>query len=249
MLLAADCMHSITKQLVNKKESGKAYEETTKLLADFDLLNKKHKMHYDKDYGAYFDCGNHTEKVHLRRKLVEKNGNQPSLELVREVLEKPELRLVHHIGYVRELGEDGVVYGASEHSDNGMITLLATDSVPGLQCINNKSAGKNISTHRLGRMAFVVNLGDMMERWTNYILFSDHNVTDGNSDTFNRRNSDTLFSVGVSDRIPTDSILPTRIHRQPLFVTNPSETTYTDGFQTETAVSKDQFCSSVNSLK
>ncbi|GJZ07706.1 mannosyl-oligosaccharide glucosidase GCS1 [Tanacetum coccineum] len=108
MLLTADCMHSITEQLVNKKESGKAYEETTKLLADFDLLNKFpisdavfiFQMHYDKNYGAYFDYGNHTEKVRLRLKLVEKNGNQPSLELVREVLEKPELRLVPHIGYV-----------------------------------------------------------------------------------------------------------------------------------------------------
>ncbi|GJS74470.1 mannosyl-oligosaccharide glucosidase GCS1 [Tanacetum coccineum] len=72
MLLAADCMHSNTEQL----------------------------MQYDKDYGAYFDYGNHTEKVRLRQKLVEKNGNQPNLELVREVLEKPELRLVPHIGYV-----------------------------------------------------------------------------------------------------------------------------------------------------
>ncbi|GJS22069.1 mannosyl-oligosaccharide glucosidase GCS1 [Tanacetum coccineum] len=137
MLLAADCMHSITEQLVNKKESGKAYEETTKLLADFDLLNKKHKMHYDKDYGAYFDYGNHTEKVRLRRKLVEKNGNQPSLELVREVLEKPELRLVPHIGYVS-------------------LFPFIWKIIP--------------STVFLASRAFVVNLGDMMEIWTNCIL-------------------------------------------------------------------------------
>ncbi|KAI3728397.1 hypothetical protein L6452_17032 [Arctium lappa] len=97
MLLAADCMRSISEQLVKKKESMKAYGETAKLLADFDLLNK---MHFDKDYGAYFDYGNHTEKVRLRRQLVEKDGNVPSLELVREVLEKPSLRLVPHIGYV-----------------------------------------------------------------------------------------------------------------------------------------------------
>nr|GFD33291.1 2-oxoglutarate (2OG) and Fe(II)-dependent oxygenase superfamily protein [Tanacetum cinerariifolium] len=32
----------------------------------------------------------------------------------------------------QETGEDGdVVYGASAHSDYGMITLLATDGVPG----------------------------------------------------------------------------------------------------------------------
>ncbi|GKB98015.1 hypothetical protein Tco_0984152, partial [Tanacetum coccineum] len=53
-------MHSITEQLVNGLVQ--AYEEIAKLLTDFDLLNKKHKMHYDKDYGAYFDYGNHTEK-------------------------------------------------------------------------------------------------------------------------------------------------------------------------------------------
>nr|GFB14154.1 mannosyl-oligosaccharide glucosidase GCS1 [Tanacetum cinerariifolium] len=50
-------MHSITEQLVNGLVQ--AYEEIAKLLADFDLLNK---MHYDKDYGAYFDYGNHTGK-------------------------------------------------------------------------------------------------------------------------------------------------------------------------------------------
>lgn len=97
MLLASNCMHSISNQLINKKESGDIYGETAKLLADFDLLNK---MHFDKEYGAYFDYGNHTEKVRLRRQLVEITGKPPSLELVREVLEKPVLRLVPHIGYV-----------------------------------------------------------------------------------------------------------------------------------------------------
>ncbi|KAL7609119.1 mannosyl-oligosaccharide glucosidase GCS1 [Lactuca sativa] len=97
MLLAADCMHSISNQLINKQQSTNLYGDTANLLADFDLLNK---MHFDKDYGAYFDYGNHTEKVRLRRQLVEKNGKPPSLELVRQVLEKPELRLVPHIGYV-----------------------------------------------------------------------------------------------------------------------------------------------------
>lgn len=97
MLLASNCMHSISNHLINKKESGDIYGDTAKLLADFDLLNK---MHFDKEYGAYFDYGNHTEKVRLRRQLVEITGKPPSLELVREVLEKPVLRLVPHIGYV-----------------------------------------------------------------------------------------------------------------------------------------------------
>ncbi|GJV93353.1 Toll/interleukin-1 receptor domain-containing protein [Tanacetum coccineum] len=69
------------------------------------------------------------------------------------------LNLDDHFFYsVGEMGEDGVVYGAYAHSNYGMITLLATDGVPSLQswCINNR--------------AFIVNLGDMMERWTNCIL-------------------------------------------------------------------------------
>ncbi|KAJ0779926.1 putative mannosyl-oligosaccharide glucosidase [Helianthus annuus] len=37
--------------------------------------------------------------VCLRRQLVEKNGNQPSLELVREVFKEPMLRLVPHVEY------------------------------------------------------------------------------------------------------------------------------------------------------
>ncbi|KAL8201349.1 hypothetical protein R6Q57_012688 [Mikania cordata] len=98
MLLAADCMHSISEQLVKENQSWKAYKETAKLLSDFDLLNE---MHFDKDHGAYFDYGNHTERVRLRRQLVQKSGNQqPSLELVREVVEEPVTRLVPHIGYI-----------------------------------------------------------------------------------------------------------------------------------------------------
>lgn len=46
--------------------------------------------------------------------------------------------------------EDGVVYGASAHSDYGMITLLATDGVPGLQAIitNNTTYFKRFSCLR-----------------------------------------------------------------------------------------------------
>ncbi|GKE27734.1 2-oxoglutarate (2OG) and Fe(II)-dependent oxygenase superfamily protein, partial [Tanacetum coccineum] len=65
-------------------------------------------------------------------------------------LDKPYtfLRLLHYPGEIR------IVYGASTHSDYGMITLLATDVVPGFPA-NNMFAGNNISTHGLGRMSIM----------------------------------------------------------------------------------------------
>ncbi|CAK9144298.1 unnamed protein product [Ilex paraguariensis] len=97
MLLAADCMHSISELLENGRELGREYSLTAKLLSDFELLNQ---MHFDNVYGAYFDFGNHTEKVRLSWQAVQTGGNYPSRELVREALEDPVLRLVPHIGYV-----------------------------------------------------------------------------------------------------------------------------------------------------
>ncbi|KZV39984.1 hypothetical protein F511_15646 [Dorcoceras hygrometricum] len=96
MYLAADCMHSIS-EFLEDRETGKDYGRTAKLLSDFELLNQ---MHFDHAYGAYFDYGNHSEKVRLSWRLVEKAGDYPIRELVREVLEKPEVKLVPHIGYV-----------------------------------------------------------------------------------------------------------------------------------------------------
>ncbi|PSS26953.1 Mannosyl-oligosaccharide glucosidase [Actinidia chinensis var. chinensis] len=97
MFLAADCMYSISKLLGKEKELGKEYGSTVKLLSDFDLLNQ---MHFDDAYGAYFDFGNHTEKVRLSWREVEGTNHYASRELVREVLERPKLRFVPHIGYV-----------------------------------------------------------------------------------------------------------------------------------------------------
>ncbi|KAK8584514.1 hypothetical protein V6N13_109899 [Hibiscus sabdariffa] len=61
------------------------------------------------------------------------------------------------------------IYGASAHSDFGMITLLATDGVPGLQICREKSEQPQVweDVPSLSG-AFIVNIGDMMERWTNY---------------------------------------------------------------------------------
>lgn len=97
MLLAVDSLHSITELFESSSERKKEYGSTAKLLSDFEILNQ---LHFDSAYGAYFDFGNHTEKVRLSWKEIKVGNNYPARELVREVLERPELRLVPHVGYV-----------------------------------------------------------------------------------------------------------------------------------------------------
>ncbi|KAL3497539.1 hypothetical protein ACH5RR_040271 [Cinchona calisaya] len=81
------------------------------------------------------------------------------------------LRLLHYPG---ELGiGDQQIYGASSHSDYGMITLLAAEDVAGLQVCREKSEQPQVwedVPHIKG--AFIVNIGDMMERWTNCLFRS-----------------------------------------------------------------------------
>ncbi|XP_022732350.1 2-oxoglutarate-Fe(II) type oxidoreductase-like [Durio zibethinus] len=87
------------------------------------------------------------------------------------------IRLLHYPGDLESSGEE--IYGASAHSDFGMMTLLVTDGVPGLQVCREKSKQPQvwedvpsmISDGRLF-MAFIVNIGDMMERWTNCLFRS-----------------------------------------------------------------------------
>ncbi|KAG2706653.1 hypothetical protein I3760_05G113800 [Carya illinoinensis] len=97
MYLAADCMHSIAELFDKDNEPRKDYGTTAKQLSDFEIVNQ---MHFDYAYGAYFDFGNHTEKVRLSWKEKKVGDNYATRELVRAVLERPELRLVPHVGYV-----------------------------------------------------------------------------------------------------------------------------------------------------
>ncbi|CAL5359816.1 unnamed protein product [Camellia sinensis] len=73
-----------------------------------------------------------------------------------------------------ELGlSDEEIFGASAHSDYGMITLLATDGVGGLQVCRDKSKQPLVwedVDHING--ALIVNIGDMTERWTNCLFRS-----------------------------------------------------------------------------
>ncbi|KAF5729826.1 1-aminocyclopropane-1-carboxylate oxidase-like isoform X1 [Tripterygium wilfordii] len=81
------------------------------------------------------------------------------------------LRLLHYPGNVASSDEE--TYGASAHSDYGMITLLATDGVPGLQVCRDKTKHPWIWEEVPNKNgAFIVNIGDMMERWTNCLFRS-----------------------------------------------------------------------------
>eukprot|EP00899_Mesostigma_viride_P014331 jgi/Mesvir1/2289/Mv19327-RA.1 len=84
------------------------------------------------------------------------------------------LRLLHYSDE-RSAPEDGVL-GAGAHSDYGMLTLLLTDDIPGLQIYMGP---RDDAQYKQGwidvpprRGLFVVNLGDMLERWSNGIFKS-----------------------------------------------------------------------------
>uniref|UniRef100_A0ACD5XGZ3 Uncharacterized protein n=1 Tax=Avena sativa TaxID=4498 RepID=A0ACD5XGZ3_AVESA len=96
MLLASNCMRSIAEFLKMDTSLEKDYYDMSNQLSDFGTLNK---MHLDNKIGAYFDYGNHTEKVRLRwYELNDKDGMRR--ELLRETLQPPQLQLVPHVGYV-----------------------------------------------------------------------------------------------------------------------------------------------------
>ncbi|KAJ3681830.1 hypothetical protein LUZ60_014403 [Juncus effusus] len=83
----------------------------------------------------------------------------------------PFLRLLHYQGEISPSDKGNL--GLSAHSDYGMITLLLTDGVPGLQICREKDKRPQIwedVSHIDG--ALIVNIGDMLERWTNGIFRS-----------------------------------------------------------------------------
>ncbi|KAK3436686.1 hypothetical protein EUGRSUZ_C01319 [Eucalyptus grandis] len=88
-----------------------------------------------------------------------------------EILGKPIpiLRLLHYEVLISDPSKG--IYGAGAHSDFGFITLLATDDVPGLQIRENKDAKPQAWEYvQPLKGAFIVNLGDMLERWSNCIF-------------------------------------------------------------------------------
>ncbi|XP_065175727.1 uncharacterized protein LOC135805593 [Sycon ciliatum] len=72
------------------------------------------------------------------------------------------LRILHYNETLSN-PEEGL-YGAGEHTDLGMLTLLKTDDVPGLQI--QWPDGEWVDVAPI-KGAIVVNIADMLERWTN----------------------------------------------------------------------------------
>ncbi|XP_048133247.1 2-oxoglutarate-Fe(II) type oxidoreductase hxnY-like isoform X1 [Rhodamnia argentea] len=110
-----------------------------------------------------------------------------ALDLEADFFDKPEilgkpfpiLRLLHYEGLISDPSKG--IYGAGAHSDFGFITLLATDDVLGLQICKNKDAKPQAWEYvQPLKGAFIVNLGDMLERWSNCIFRSTLHRVIGN---------------------------------------------------------------------
>ncbi|KAF3326781.1 2-oxoglutarate-dependent dioxygenase [Carex littledalei] len=105
-----------------------------------------------------------------------------ALDLPSDFFDRPEmlgepiatLRLLHYEGVATiEFTSDPSkgLYGAGAHSDYGLITLLATDDVVGLQICKDRKAVPQVWEYVAPlRRGFIVNLGDMLERWSNCIF-------------------------------------------------------------------------------
>lgn len=76
-------------------------------------------------------------------------------------------RLLHYPPQPEDSGEDQ--FGAAPHTDWGCMTLLWQDPVGGLQVRNR--AGQWIDAPYIEN-TFVVNIGDMLERWSNDLFVS-----------------------------------------------------------------------------
>lgn len=87
------------------------------------------------------------------------------------------LRLLHYTSTISqpEMG----LYACGAHSDYGMLTLLLTDEVSGLEIMDLRTQQWVQVPSRKDH--FVVNLGDMLERWTNGMYRSTmHRVVNRN---------------------------------------------------------------------
>lgn len=75
------------------------------------------------------------------------------------------LRLLHY----PPLPVDEARFGCGAHSDYGCCTILAQDGTGGLQLLNKKEEWVDVPCRK---DTLVVNIGDMMQRWTNDIFKS-----------------------------------------------------------------------------
>ena len=77
------------------------------------------------------------------------------------------LRLLHYP--VRPTDAPDDLYGSAPHSDFGFLTLLAQDTVGGLQVMSTEGEWLDVPPMA---GAFVMNVGDMLHQWSNGVLRS-----------------------------------------------------------------------------
>lgn len=97
---------------------------------------------------------------------------------------------------------DGDLTGMGEHTDYGIVTVLWADAVRGLQVLGSDGGWHDVSP---APGALLVNLGDLMARWTNERWLSTLHrvkppVVDG---TIERRRSAAFFHDGNPDAVIT----------------------------------------------
>ncbi|CAN8254969.1 unnamed protein product [Cochlearia groenlandica] len=114
-----------------------------------------------------------------------------ALELDANYFDKPEM-LGNPIAVMRLLHYEGKsdpskgIYACGAHSDYGMLTLLATDGVMGLQICKDKDVKPRKWEYVPSiKGAYIVNIGDLLERWSNGLFKSTlHRVLGNGQDRY-----------------------------------------------------------------
>nr|K0E3U5.1 RecName: Full=2-oxoglutarate-dependent dioxygenase ecdK; AltName: Full=Echinocandin B biosynthetic cluster protein K [Aspergillus rugulosus]AFT91382.1 EcdK [Aspergillus rugulosus] len=89
-----------------------------------------------------------------------------------------ELRLNHYPSIPVKTIEEGKTNRIWPHTDFGIITLLAQDDIGGLEIQDRNHPSDFLPVNREDSTEFVVNIGDILERWTNGRLRAGlHQVT------------------------------------------------------------------------
>ncbi|KAG5393605.1 hypothetical protein IGI04_023568 [Brassica rapa subsp. trilocularis] len=93
------------------------------------------------------------------------------------------MRLLHYEG---KSDPSRGIYACGAHSDFGMMTLLATDGVMGLQICKDKDAKPRKWEYVPSiKGAYILNLGDLLERWSNGLFKSTlHRVLGNGQDRY-----------------------------------------------------------------
>ena len=132
---------------------------------------------FQRDMVEYFDA---MDQLHLTiMRLIEIGLGLPQNYLVERCNERHEnLRLLHYpaMQVQQDTGNDKLRSRGAVHTDYGTITLLIQDDVGGLRVKCRDDTWVNV--HPVPD-AVVVNVGDMLQRWTNGVLVAnEHQVVE-----------------------------------------------------------------------